>query len=236
LSSTLILAQSDSIPKSKIIYNQFDWMDLGNMQPSSVGARAFDNRYEGVKGTPFWRDNFAAARIELKTGKSNELSVIPEAEVMLNLEDYALIVRVPNQEDQQISFRCDQVASITFADDPLPFQAFSAQDIFPETTDCGFVQVLSSGEVTLLKVSTKLFEKANYQGAYSADKRYDEFRLDTRYWIATSKGGDFEKIRLAKRPIMKALPDYEDQIKKLIKENNLDLSSEKDLMELLGAL
>lgn len=235
LSFSAIQAQNDSIPKSKIIYNQFDWLDLGNMRPTSVGARAFDNRYEGVKGTPFWRDDFAAARVELKTGNSNERSLIPEAQVMLNLEDYELIVRVPNQ-DQQITFRCDQVASITFADDPVSFQGFSTQDVFPETRDCGFVQVLYSGAVTLLKVSTKLFEKADYKGAYSSDKRYDEYRLDTRYWIASRPGAEFERIRLAKRPILKALPAYEDQIKKLMKQENLDPGKEADLIKILGTL
>ena len=52
-----LLAQVDEngVPTG---YTYEDLQRLGNIAPGSPGARAFDNRYEGMKGHPMLFDNW----------------------------------------------------------------------------------------------------------------------------------------------------------------------------------
>jgi len=59
----------------------------------------------------------------------------------------------------------------------------------------------------------KNFITADYKGAYSADRRYDEYVNDTKYYIKGSEG-IFQQVQLNKKSIARAIPGKKDIIER----------------------
>jgi hypothetical protein len=85
----------------------------------------------------------------------------------------------------------------------------------------------------LLKHHRKIFQEADYKGAYSADVRYDEYKDEKRYFISFD-GQTFEKIKLKSKYLEKVMPQYD--LKALSKKEKLNLSKEEDVKKLLSML
>jgi hypothetical protein len=96
-----------------------------------------------------------------------------------------------------------------------------------------FARVLYAGKSTLYKVYEKEFVRANYEGAYSADRKYDEFADKSSLHISTEDDPVLTKIRKSKKQVLAALPGAEKELSAFIKSEKLDLKSEEDLVRLL---
>ena len=63
----------------QVVSNAFTEQELrtlGNITPYSPGVTGFDNRYEGVKGTPYWYDNWQSGYVVVQ-GKGKLEKSIP---------------------------------------------------------------------------------------------------------------------------------------------------------------
>ncbi len=207
---------------------------LGNLTPLSPGAQGFDNRYEGVKGTPYWFEEWRLGRI--KFVKQDTFSTL----IPLTIDAARQMVLVKLQNGSIGEMSATYVKGVVVSHTgQQPGQEFA---VYPEGEVEGiksvrlrFYEVLHPGDFSLLKSVHKHFRKANFQGAYASGERYDEFLTEEKYWLCLPNK-PYVKVSLKRKEIEKALADYQSQIAEIVKTQKLNLNNEEDIVQLLRAL
>ncbi len=206
------------------------YVQMGNSQI----IQSFDFRYEGVKGTPYLYENWMEGYVNFI---GNEEEADPKTYKMnINLYEHQVYVALssgavgslPAKMIKNINFKTPS-GEVRFI--PLPRKIIEASNL----SGSGYYELLHQGAITLIKNHKKIFQAADFKGAYSSDIRYDEYKDDIKYYIS-SDGKNFEKIRLNSKYLEKALPAYENNIKQIRKEEKLDCSKEEDVKKLLSLL
>lgn len=215
-------------------FSQQDLQMLANLNPVGVGVRGFDNRYEGIKGSPLLYEGWQKGKfvIKEKNGFSQEVGI--NLELVENLLYFRISDRasgsVPSYKIQEIIILHPETAA------EMRFKVFESND-FPglDKNKNVFMQVLKEGDITFLKYIRKQFIQADYEGAYSADRRYDEYKEVSSYFIRFNNKAP-EKIKLRKKPIIKALGNKGSKAERLIKKHRLSLETEAGIVRLLELL
>jgi hypothetical protein len=229
---------------------------LANLSLLSPGGLGFDNRYEGIQGYPYlfdqWRPsrvleinrdtfsgivevNFDLVRqilmVRLPDGTLGELSPVSvESVVVMGTATEVSVANVPRRKDNFIVYNYNEV--------PI-FQEFV---VFPEGEIANngsvyrrFYEILNDGRFVLLKSVNKRLERASFTGAYATGKRYDEFLTQTQYWLR-KPSGSFTKMPLKHRVVLKLLKEYKTKVNEIVKEYQLELNIESDIITLLQIL
>lgn len=198
-----------------------------NMSPYAA-ARGFDNRYQGIKGSPRLFDTLVASSVlirgeELYFRIESDLDVVKNALVFMS-PGRGMLMEVPS----------DNFAWIIFHQD--------GKDLFFRTTDGlifdqelrgnKFCQILTDGPYQLISIPDRKFIDADYQRLYSPDLRYDEYEPVSKYYI---QGIDsvFYRVQLTRKSLKKTFPEKKDLIDGNFNEKNSS-DPEKDLITLLG--
>lgn len=233
LLSTFFLFSSQLFGQSQTTYTEDDLRELANLGPSSPGIRAIDLTYEGVKGTTFLSENWQKGAFLLK-GKE---AFSQDIHIQLDLIKQLVYFRLNNGFVGTLPATKLEAFRLTIGEDQ--FRIFR---IYPEAEVEGsgshkvkFYEELYTGPFTLLKQHYKQFREADYKGAYRTGRPYDEYVDQHHLWLREA-GHAFQKVKLKKKVIEKALPNYADKISKVIKSNKLSLQEEEDLIQLLQAL
>jgi len=170
---------------------------------TTAHAIGFDNRYEGVRGSPMIYDEWQTGMIQV-----SDVSTVPSG-VKMNIDGADNQVHV-QMKTGVIALENDKFQYVLI-ETPLgtvKYQVFEKSEILGDGKTDGkmLVEVLFDNEkYGLLKDPKVIFKKANYQGAYSADVRYDEFVHSPVYFLR--KGTRYEKIKLRKKTIQKIIPE-----------------------------
>ena len=185
----------------------------------------FDNRYEGTKGTPYVYESWYPGEIFVKSKKKvvvRELNYNCYDNELAYLDPATKAVRLINRYTVDFFYFLDGNDTLLF----VPME--------PENDgESIFALVLYNGGSMVYKRYEKEFVKANYEGGYSADRKYDEFADKSSLYF--SKHGDkhFYRVRKSKKQILEAFPDAKDDISRFIKAEKLNLKSEEDVVKLL---
>lgn len=95
----------------------------------------------------------------------------------------------------------------------------------------GFMQILTEGNITLLKQTEILFKEANYHVALNVGNRDHEFiRRTNLYYL---KGDTFQPLPSRKK-LLSIFPDKQAELQKFVKLNQLDLGNEHHILALIG--
>ncbi len=225
-------AQKDSLASSNLQNDltNFDMQYLGSLNPFEAGGRVVDLRYEGVKGTPLLFDDWVVCRMQM----IKPVERIIEVEVVLNLTEQRLFFRsIGGKGGGELPL--DLFDAILFTEQDKYLRIFPENEIEGGNNDqLRFYEVMHEGEVVFMKSLKKLFREADYRGAYSPDRRFDEYVYKEEYFIGPNSG-PFTKVRLKEKLLLKALPDQADELKDLIRESAFDLSTEAGVTALLEA-
>jgi len=173
-----------------------------SLAPYSQGAIGFDNRYEGIKGSPRLFDTLLPSFLNIK-GQDYYI----EVEADLDLAGNAVlfihpktkkIMTVPAEVVTEIIFRKDEKEFL--------FRTSSGLSFEKEQKDIRFCQVLKDAPYPFIKITSKNFKEADYRNAYSPDRRYDEFETKIRYFMM---GPDniFHQVVLNKKSLTKLYPE-----------------------------
>lgn len=222
LISTHCLAQT--IPDPTGYEAKVNLQELGSA--SSTGhVQTFDNRYEGTKGTPFISETWHPGEIFLKS-KSKVLV----KEMNYNCYDNELVYLDPATKTVRLINRFTvDLFYILNGSDTLLFAP-----IEPENDgEFLFAQVLYQGGSMVYKRYQKEFVRANYEGGYSADRKYDEFADKSSLYFSKANEKNIYKAKKSKKQILEAFPDTKDEISSYIKSEKLDLKDEEDVVKLL---
>jgi hypothetical protein len=190
---------------------------------SSLSARTFDNRYDGVDGYPTLVKDFVKGRI-----KMNKDQVMKADNMNYDVFNDEIFVFKSGRElvvarNMVSAFEMD-VNGITLF--------FSKQK--NSEGEVGYYQVLTQGKVSLFIKYKKIFRKADYQGAYSVNRTKDEFTDEQKfYW---SKGDENVTVLKNKKSLLSELGENADKAETFIKENKLKMDSQDDLVRLFNYL
>lgn len=194
---------------------------IANVSPLSPGAVGFDDRYEGVKGTPLLYNDWVEGNLFLKDNAWVR-------NIKMNLDVHDNYIYLLSPEDEQIfTLSNEEINEIHIFSEggTILFRKFLPEQFDKKIDPDLLFEVLAQGEYTFLKLSKKLFREADYQGAYSADRRYDEFLLSTSHYL-TNSDGLFEKIKLTEKALCKLLPDQKARIREIVKKTGLSEGEE----------
>lgn len=214
-------------------YSENDLRDLSRLSPTTPGVRSVDTRYEGVKGTPLLENDWLKGSFRLH--KNEEFS--QEMLVQLDLVQQQLYFALTNGFTGGLP--TDKVAGLRIHTGEDKYRLFR---VYPEmqvedsnSPKLKFYEVLFEGSFTLLKHNFKYFREADFKGAYSSDRRYDEYVDQSTLWL---REGDqpFQKIKLKKKMVEAALPSSGNNLQKVMKAEKISLREEADLVLLLEKL
>lgn len=222
-------AQVASTKKSDMVLTEQELGQIAQFGSTTKAARSYDSRYQGIKGTPYWNDGVRSAMVKFKDKEE-----WVEIKANLNLEDHLLMVVLKEDEDI-FKVKASSVEEIKFADEPYPFVSIRNKEMAWNESSYAFASKLHSAKYHLVKVTNKVFKKADFENAYSTDQRYDEFQVKEAYWFSTT-GKSFKKIKLGKKGLQNALPKRAKAIAKILKENDLNPKEENDAIKLIELL
>jgi hypothetical protein len=198
---------------------------LGSHDADIGVVRKFDNRYEGVKGSPFYQENWSEGQVIFESGR-----VAENIKIKYNMYEDELLIFQP--ETGAIYVDKNNVRSFALKHPGLEKQDWFIK--YPHPKKEGLTQyfrVVFRGRVNLLEHNKIVFEKANYQGGYSNDKRFDEFKNYRTYYFADVSALP-KKLKSSAGGVAKIFPDNQSEVKKFIIENLLDCRKLQDLVQI----
>lgn len=203
-------------------------LDAVNNGGAQSMVRTYDNRYEGVLGSPYLFPDFYLADVWLKDIDAVQKLVIRYNIYLSELEFMVQgkIQAVPLTEFTQFVLTDSLLQNRLFVVQGLPLK--EGEQMEPTLLE----KIYDDGSL-LYKEPKKSLTQANYQGAYSANQRADEFKDRTRYFLRPNGKDTFEQVRPSRASVLHALADQKTALKKFLKENGLILDSEGTLIRVL---
>ena len=222
LISTHCLAQT--IPDPTGYEAKENLRELGSVAGTG-SVQTFDNRYEGTKGTPYVFETWYPGELFLKSKSKVQIK-----DMNYNCYDNELVYMDPATKAIRLINRFTvDLFYILNGSDTLLFAP-----IEPENDgEFLFAQVLYNGGSMVYKRYQKEFVRANYEGGYSADRKYDEFADKSDLYFSRRNDVKFYRVKKSKKHILEAFPGVEDEISSYIKAEKLNLKVEEDLVKLL---
>ncbi len=205
---------------------------LGNLNALSPGLTGFDNRYEGVQGSPFLFDNWTEGTLQF--AKQDTFS---KGIVRINIDLIKQVILVPLRDGTQGEMSALNIKAFRAKDGRTWITATEKEVEGSSSVRLKFYEVIYQGNrFALFKSVGKRYHQADFKGAYSSNVRHDEFVTEVFYWL-NETGEKPQKFKVMRRKNLEtALPAHQAAIKKLVQEHKLNLNDEKDAALLLQML
>ena len=188
---------------------------VANLQVGSPAALGYDNRYEGVRGTPFLFDEYYPADFK-KDGKFYQ---DPKVKYKLNLERNLIHTQFKNGYEIAFHMSAFEEIHLKKGSKIMKFILLNSAYVEGNPEGAKFYEQLNDGPYQLIKQHKKLFKEADYKEVYSNDVRYDEYLDRYQYFIRTPNN-TFEKIKLKKKVLLKQFPNWKSDLDKFTKTHN----------------
>ncbi|MCC3159326.1 hypothetical protein LJ737_18940 [Hymenobacter sp. 15J16-1T3B] len=222
LAATPALAQQTPAGSQPANYNKT------NITPGEFQAyNTFDYRYEGLVGTPYLQKGWTQAKVTLADKRQ-----LTGAPARYDVYRRVLVVQPYANKKDSVWLDASRMHEFTLLS-PLPGQPERHFVPFAEAPEAekrtAFVEELYRGPsgYALLKLPRKVMVKANYQGAYAADRRFDELVDRTEYYLRRPDGSAVE-VKLTQKSIAGAAPALT-----ALGQSKRNVKTEQDAVELL---
>jgi hypothetical protein len=228
LCSFCVILFMDGYPQASNIYQhgisaEENLKAISNLSPYSVGGVGFDNRYEGIKGSPRMLDTLLPSFLKI-SGQDSYIQLLADIDLVKN----TLIYLHPTTK-KLLAIPPDIISEIIIVKEgkELLFRTTVGKVFEKEMKPQRFCQVLNDGQYQFIKIPIKIFVEADYKNAYSADRRYDEYQSNNKYYLL-STDNIFHQIQLNKKSVIKLYPDKKALIEK--SENEETFPSKEDMI------
>lgn len=220
--------KDDPSVQAAMIYNSLQRNE--EIGGGTGAVRTYDLRYEGMQGTPYFIDEWLSGKLVFTNGDAGKKSHL----LKYNTQTKELLMKRP-QGDSIIVFP-NQITAFTINDASknvsYPFVKVENLKADGGTVPVCFLMVLYKNKSSLLKYVSKNVLKANYQGGYSADRRYDSYVDNSQYFIRKSDNS-LVKVKVKKSSVLDALEDKKAEIEAYIKKENLSFKNDFDIAKVL---
>jgi hypothetical protein len=206
----ILNSQSTSIYQNGLTAQQ-NLNAIGNLAPYSSGGVGFDTRYEGIKGSTRLFEILLPSFLKIK-GQDYYLQLETDIDLVQNS-----VLFIHPKTGKLVSLPSGMVSEVVITKDgkELIFRTTNDKHFEKELKDQKFYQVLKEGKFQLIKMPVKTFTEAEYKGAYSADRRYDEWETKFRYYIFYTDS-TFHQFQLNKKSLIRFFPEKKEIIKNTI--------------------
>lgn len=192
---------------------------------SAGNAVTFDDRYQGVKGTPYifseWQKGIVFP--------SNMDAIFIE---FLNFDRHSLELCHKENRDSKPSllnkYLIDSFRVIS-TNDTLDFLRVK----LAEASEYLYMELVYHGGGNLFLDYGKTFNKADYEQSYSADRRYDEYVDAPVYYLQLEQNGELQLIKKNKKQVSLIFGAYSEQVSDYMKKEKTSLKSRADLISLM---
>ncbi len=189
---------------------------LGGLDAANGVVRQFDNRYDGTKGSPFYIDQWSVGQVTMESGKQ-----IKNLKLKYNAFEDEVIVNGGNRNPAYLNKEVTK--SFSIFDENLKDSLHFVRLPHPKKADKNqFYRMLEDGEIQLLEFTKIVFEKADFEGGYSNNKTFDEFKRYPSYFVKNKDNKKPTKLKSTASAISKIFPSHSSEIKKYIFDNSLD--------------
>jgi hypothetical protein len=187
----------------------------------------FDERYQGVKGSPRLLDTLLPSTVLLRDGLGY-YEVNTDIDVVRN----TMLFILPASGDllEVASSLIEELTYHTGAGDML-YRTTEGLRFDRELKGTRFCQVLSESPHLFIKIPDRKFLEANYTGLYSPDKRYDEYVPDDKYFIMGSDSVLY-RVQLSRKSLSKLFPSQAKMINSNFSEKS-GVDPEQEVIRLL---
>lgn len=224
-----VCAQSKGAPEKQQIINEVG----KNFNQGAV--QTFDERYEGIQGTPFLSDQWTPGKVTMRNGK-----VFTKVQLKYDLYRDEIVVKHPYDHAVIPDKRTITQFSIDAQqnEDSLFFIRVDYLPNFRNFPPNRFAQVLygslsTPDASTLLALHTKKLIKADYQGGYNANRRYDEFsHVMTSYYLVKPNGQVY-RFKPTLKTIRGLLKDKKGVIDQFLADETINPEDPRDLARLI---
>ena len=173
-----------------------------NLKPYSIGVVGFDNRYEGVKGSPRLYDTLVTSFLNVR-GQDYYIQLKSDIDLVNNTLLFmhprsGSLTQIPSEIVNEVVYNNDGKE--------ITYRTFEGSILDRDLKEKKFCQLLMEKPVMFLKLPVKKMVEASYKGAYSPDRRYDEFITFNRYYIMGSDS-IFHQLQLSKKSLLKLFPN-----------------------------
>ncbi|MBL7818384.1 MAG: hypothetical protein JNL70_25455 [Saprospiraceae bacterium] len=217
-----ILAQAIIQGADNATMNSFtksDEMKRALNASNSRQATGFDNRYEGVKGSPFLFEDWLEGQLTLSDSSAVRDKLKYKFEVVNNTIWLKL-----NTGEERILYNKELFALELTGKDGTKHTIKKVK--LPDATDRNHFSIVlfEDPRFTLVKDVKKIFRKANLEdkGIVTVGNAYDWFEEVTKYYLKTEKYATFEEITLKKSKLTSLIPkSHEKMVVQFCKDNDI---------------
>jgi hypothetical protein len=183
---------------------------IRNLTPYSTGGVGFDNRYEGTKGSTRLYDTLLLSFLKIK-GQNYYLELKTDIDLVGNT-----LLYLHPKTGKLLALPADMVSEVVINSEgkELVFRT-GGKNFNKDFKTQKFYQVLKDGPFPFIKVPVKKFIEANYKGAYSAGRPYDEYVSKSTYYIF-GPDSTFHQLQLNKKSLVRIFPEKKELISKII--------------------
>ena len=212
-----------ALSQSKLGADRVSWDDQFIIVDKNGGS--FHSYYEGVEGNPFFIENFRSSTIKLISG-------LEFNNVTARLDLYKQIIQIKLNGDTVKMVLPGNIAEIIFYDtlQSLP-NNYKFQTGYPEIDNLNrnnFYQVLSDGNVTLLKSSIKKINKTKNEMSGEISSQFDIYEdhyLYVKY--------EMKRVKKDKEYLLNLLTDKRKELETYISAQKMNLKSMDSIKKLI---
>ena len=218
LSLPMVLA-GQSVPGS----TGYEMTEMNIMNPAPLLLRTKSANAYGITGTPYVFEDFKQGNIFY----ANKLRINGK---LLNYDCY----------NDRWEYSADNSVYLLNSSQIDYFEIFPGQDrtmlfkqVFVEKLKKQvFLQVLYNENSILYKRHFREFREADYGGAYSQDRRYDEYHERESYYLKTDDN-ELHLLKSNKKSALEIMEDQREELEKYIKKEKPNLKTEAGMVQLI---
>lgn len=186
---------------------------LSSPSPDVPGGYVRDNSYEGLKGSPYLFNVFKPVFIKVR-----DIDTWVFVEANFDLKKNSILYKEP-ETGQLYSVPADRIAGaiVKNGNDTLIYKTTKDIKLKPDPKENKFYRVLKEGPVEFIEVPFKILIPADYAGAYTAQRRFDEYKTEYNYYVLSSDKV-YKQIKLSKKTLIGLFPERKDMITEAFKE------------------
>ncbi|GHA58944.1 hypothetical protein [Pontibacter akesuensis] len=207
-----------------------NFQDLKKLTTTTGTVQTYDNRYKGIKGSPFFWNNWGKGNLQIGDKEFENITAkynVQEDEVWYqDAKGNAFILPAT----QLTSFALTDTLGLR----TISFKRLPRVGQLEPALANKLLAVLHEGPRSQLVLAPqKKLLKADYKGPYSAGREFDQI-IDVADYFLLFGERNVQKIKLNKRSFLKALPANQAQVEDFVKVNNIDLNTESGWVKALA--
>ncbi|MDX1940225.1 MAG: hypothetical protein SFU99_06705 [Saprospiraceae bacterium] len=218
----------------KAQFNDLEATELALRRIANIRSEGSNsNRYANVQGSPYLNEGWRNGRLFLKNQDS------ATTDILINIDLVSQLVLVQLRDGS-----VGMISPLSIQKIEIQGDSYSYRSFIIETEDRllgnlnnspTFCEILYEGKFRLIRqIHKRMYQP--YATPYTTSDGHREITTIENIWLQSPENQSYQKLKLTRKSIEKALPTYRDRIRQLSKKHDLDLTNLSDAVQLFKFL